>query len=339
MTETNELPIVKFHVQDAAIAEMSADYMPLTINGLDDTEGFKAVHAARMVVRTTRVDVEKKRKELKADALKFGRTVDSEAKRITALLAPIEEHLQSEEDRFLKEKERIKTEAARIEQDRLDAIKAEEEARLQAERDAEAAKIKAEQDAENERLRVEREKLEAERLAMDAARKEMAEKARIAEEKLDAERQAYEAEQKRLADIEQQKLDTQRKAMEAEQEKIRAEKQRIADIEAERVRKEDMEKAKAEAAEEAKREAEERIAREAEEAKAKAEAERQLMEAARLREEALRPDKEKLLAVARAIAAIVVPDVSADAVGTASEIKHIIRSAAVRAEELVSRLS
>ena len=66
---TVETGIVKFVPTDTAIAELRDRYMALKINGIEDREGFKAVHEARMVVKTKRVDVEKKRKELKADAM------------------------------------------------------------------------------------------------------------------------------------------------------------------------------------------------------------------------------------------------------------------------------
>jgi hypothetical protein len=102
--------VIKYDVTEAAIAEMKKQFMPLVINNIDDKESFDAVHNARMVVKNHRVSIEKKRKELKADALEYGRKVDSEAKRITALLEPIETHLQTEEDKVINEKKRIQEE-------------------------------------------------------------------------------------------------------------------------------------------------------------------------------------------------------------------------------------
>ena len=134
MTETATLPqtsrpeLVEFRKQDAAIAKLREQYMPLKINGLEDKEGFAKVHDARMIVKNTRVSVEKKRVELKADALAYGRAVDAEAKRLTELLAPIESHLEAEEDCIVQERERIKKEAERkrqaITQDRVDKFMA-----------------------------------------------------------------------------------------------------------------------------------------------------------------------------------------------------------------------
>lgn len=104
----NELK--KFNVTDSAIAELTEKYMPLAVNGIDDKEGLKAVNAARKIVKTYRIDVDKRRKELNADALEYQRRINGEAKRITALLEPIETHLESQEKKVDDEIERIKRE-------------------------------------------------------------------------------------------------------------------------------------------------------------------------------------------------------------------------------------
>ncbi len=104
----NELK--KFNVTDNAIAELRQQYMPLIVNGIDDREGLKVVNAARKVVKGYRIDVDKRRKELNSDALEFQRRINGEAKRITALLEPIEEHLANEEKKINDEIERIKRE-------------------------------------------------------------------------------------------------------------------------------------------------------------------------------------------------------------------------------------
>jgi septal ring factor EnvC (AmiA/AmiB activator) len=312
--------LAKFSPTDGAIAKLANEYLPLKIRDVNDIGGFTLVHRARMDIRNKRVSVEKVRKELKADALEYGRKVDAEAKRLTALLSPIEEHLESEEDSYNRAKEEIRN-AARLkaeaeEQAKRDSeaakIKAEQDAeaaRIKAEREAEAARIKAEQDAENERLRIEREKLEAQRRAQEA---ELAEQRRLIAEqqaKAEAERAAKEkAERERQEAVEAKQRESQAK-IDAERRAIEAEQKRLADIEAARIHAEEIAKAKAEAAAMAKKEAEFRIAREAAEAKAKAEQE----EAERKREEALRPDREKLLAVADAVSNVIVPEVSEDA--------------------------
>ncbi|MEN6507132.1 MAG: hypothetical protein ABFD92_21560 [Planctomycetaceae bacterium] len=265
METVSDNQLARFSASDSAIAEMSAAYLPLTIRDVNDTAGYKAVHAARMVVKNKRVEVEKLRKELKADALEYGRRVDAEAKRITSLLEPIESHLSQEEEAYEAEKERIKN-AARL--------KAEAEER--AKREAEEAKIRAEREAEEARLRVEREKLEAERRAMEEER-----------EKIAAERARQQAEQDRI-DAENWKLE--------------------------------MEKARAEAMEKAIIETEKRLIREAEEKAAREKARQEEQAAAKAQAEALRPDREKLLWVVKAISYITVPEVSGDAQAVYHEI-------------------
>src|SRR3972149_8395159 len=111
----------KFDVADAVIAQWNKDYMTLTVSGLDDKDGYKAVKEARITVKGKRVEVEKKRKELKEDSLRFGKAVDAEAKRITGLLEPIELQLSKQEDDYDAEKERVKQQVIRKEQERMQA--------------------------------------------------------------------------------------------------------------------------------------------------------------------------------------------------------------------------
>lgn len=213
----------KFSPSDVAIAQLADAYMPLTIRAIDDSEGFSAVHAARMVVKGHRVDVEKTRKKLKEDALVYGRLVDGEAKRLTGLLEPIEAHLQEEEERVTAERERIKH-AARI--------KAEEEARAKAA--AEAAAVKAEQ----ERLAEERRRLDAQRETLEVERRALQERA--------------EAEARRVAELEQAR----QRAAELEQAKAEASSRATRETEA-RIAREAAEKARSEREQEAARQREE----------------------------------------------------------------------------------
>ena len=107
MTRTE---IIDFNVTDAAIADLKASYMPMLVNGIEDKKGLEAVIEARKVVKRYRINVEKRRKELTADALDWQRRINAEAKRITALLEPIENHLAAEEKKVADELERIKRE-------------------------------------------------------------------------------------------------------------------------------------------------------------------------------------------------------------------------------------
>lgn len=202
-TEFIQGELSKFNVADAVISDMKTQFTALKIDGIKDTKGYKAVHAALMTVKGKRVEVEKKRKELKADSLAFGRAVDAEAKRITALLKPIEDHLAGEKQAILDEKARIKAEKEQQERAELEAkIRAEQEAkaaeekaRLEAAALAEAerlAKIEAEQEAERQRLAA---------IAQEQSRKEAEREVKREAERqaLEAERQEIQAEKERLA--------------------------------------------------------------------------------------------------------------------------------------------
>lgn len=115
-----EQPIVEYSITDAAIAKMESLYLCLTVKNVEDKEGFEQVHDGRMVVKRKRLDVEAKRKELKADSLAWGKKVDAEAKRITLLLKPIEAHLQAQEAIVTEEKERIKAEQEAAEKAKIE---------------------------------------------------------------------------------------------------------------------------------------------------------------------------------------------------------------------------
>ena len=110
--------IVEFSVTESAISELKEKYMPLVINGIEDKDGYKIVSAARKVIKSHRVDIEHRRKELTASALEYQRKIMAEAKRVTALLEPIESHLESQEKAIDAEIKAIKDEKERIEREK-----------------------------------------------------------------------------------------------------------------------------------------------------------------------------------------------------------------------------
>ena len=306
--------LVKYNVTDAAISKMKNEYMKLTVQGLNDEAGLSQVHAARMVVKNHRVDVEKTRKELKADALEWGRKVDAEAKRITAMLEPIEAHLTAEEEKVTKEKERIRQEKIRKEEERVAKIREKIESiknlgiveypetseqlitridklppidKTFMEFTQEAEKVRAETyDKLNtlldKRLVYEAEqaaqKAEAERL--EKLRKEQAE----AQAKIDAEN-ARIAEENRKLQEEKDRIEREKRA--DQERKDREEFERKAKEDA-RIQAEKDAKEKAERAEVERKEREAREAKEAEERTQREAAEK-------ARQAALRPDKDKLI--------------------------------------------
>jgi hypothetical protein len=83
---------------DMAIAQVREEYMALTVTGPQDQDGYRSAEVALKKVVRMRTSVEKKRKELKADSVRYGKAVDGEARRIRELIEPIEEHLKKQCD-------------------------------------------------------------------------------------------------------------------------------------------------------------------------------------------------------------------------------------------------
>lgn len=109
----------KFNVSDVHIIKLKEQCLILKVSGVDDAEGYKKVYDSHQLIKTTISDIEKKRKELKDVALKYGRAVDSEAKRITDALEPIKVHLENQRNIVEAEKERLKLEKAKKEQEQF----------------------------------------------------------------------------------------------------------------------------------------------------------------------------------------------------------------------------
>jgi len=273
--------VVKYSVVDAEINKWRDIYMHLTIDDLDDKEQFDAVHSARMVVKNKRVEIEKERKSLKADALAWGKLVDTKAKEIFAKLEPIESHLAKEEQKVVDEQNRIKAEEeARQEaiiQKRVDDLLAVEcvmpfiqVATLTDDEFQCLLGDKTFEFEERQKAKAEVERLKKERLEKEATERK-AEDERLAKQK--AEQDKIAADLKRQQD----ELAAQTKALQDEKDRIAKEASDKQAAENARL------KAELEAKEKAEREAKEKA--EAEE-KARVEAERQ---------ESLKPDKEKLI--------------------------------------------
>lgn len=284
-----ETGIVEYSVTDAAISEMASLYMGLTITDIEDKEQFNDVKSARLVVKGKRVEVEKRRKELKADALEWGKKVDTEAKRIFAKLEPIETHLQKEEDKVVEAERLRKEEAEQRERERVQGMVDElgKYGHTVAFHDAQtmpwndylellewtkATHAEAQRKAEEERQARETEakRLIAEREELERLRKEQADKDRIEREKI-------QAEQLKIAQ-EHAAIQAEKRAFEAEKARIAREEQANRDAEAAKIEAERLAKLAAEKAEN------DRIAAE------KAEADRLA------RAEQMKPDREKLLA-------------------------------------------
>lgn len=284
--------IVKYSIADAEIAKLASQYMPLAIADAKDKQGYEIVHAARMDVKQKRVMVEKTRIELKADALRYGKAVDAEAKRLTALLEPIEGHLTKQEEVYTAEIERQKAEKARA-----------AAAKLQ-ERISDLQAFGAQINLEVLRAMSDSDFAVALKTAADAWEKAEAERKRLAEETAKREAEMM-AERERAAKameearrIAQEAMAAQVAAEKATRDAQEAERAAAAKVQAEKDKAAAVERARIEEAERIKAEAEAKAQRAAEIAALKAENDR--------RDEELRPVMERIAALASAIETLAV---------------------------------
>lgn len=309
-TEVITKELQKYDTTDAAIATLRQQYMALTIKGLDDKDGFDQVHKARMNVKTKRVQVAKRGKELREDAVAFQKAVLTEEKRIIGLLEPIEDHLSDEESRVEQERSRIKAEAEAKEATRIQArvnrlfslgCRFDGMSYSYGQLIAPQALVKSCTDEQFETfIGVIQDAINQEstkKAEEERERREEADRIKKVAEEQEKERRRLAEEAKRLNDekdrLERDRIAAAHKIIQEEKAKAREEELRIA---------------REEAAEKARLAEQERIRIQAEE-KARKE------EAARIRAErkaARRPDKEKLIAYVDSIMSIPAPELKTE---------------------------
>jgi hypothetical protein len=344
--DVNEITteLTKFDTTAAAIAELSRQYMALEIKGIDDRDGFEACHVARIHIKQKRVAVEKRAKELRADAVRFQKECIAVEKDIVSKLQPIYDYLEDQENRVLEARAQIKAEAeakiAAIIQARVNRLFA-----MGCRFDgmnytygsivAPQALVKTCTDDQFEQLcRKIAEVIEGEltvKAAEETARKAEADRlAKIAEEQ-----NRVAAEQAK----ERERLAAEGKAIQDEKDRLACEAKAAQDAilkaEQDKLRAIELEKAKAEAAEKARLAEIERVRVEAEEKARKEEKTRVAAE----RKAQRRPDKEKLLAYSRAISDIPAPDLKHDEfiallTTTTNEINQVLADLNKRLEEM-----
>ncbi len=269
---------VRFEITEEAISLKREHYAALSA---DSAKGYEQVRLAIADCRNMRVAIEAKRKELKADALEYGRMVDSAAKTLTGLIEELEEPLKLK-------KAAVDDEKARIKREKEEAERARIEAELQAKREAEEAERRAVREAEERALAAERARIEAEQRALAEEKAKLdAERKRLEAEEL-ARREAEEA---RIREAREREDAARRERERAEQERLRIEREKL---EAER-REVEESRRKAER-EEFERQVKIRAEAEAREAAIRETEERKRAEERLL---ALAPDREKALVLAR----------------------------------------
>lgn len=235
---------ITYEFDATALTEKVSGYTALKINGIEDADGYKAVRNARLDLKRIRTSIEARRKELKQDALEYGRKVDEAAKALTGLVEPTERQLESEEKRIDAEKERIKREAEEAKKrefdrrvglivatgfcpmspsafhpdkmliEEFDAILAdatekkreadEEAARQKALKERAEAEERAKREAEERRLAEERARIAKEREELEARRREQ-EAERL---RIEAERVRLEAEERQREEAAAEELRT-----------------------------------------------------------------------------------------------------------------------------------
>src|SRR5574338_270048 len=280
---------------------------------IKDKSGYQQAHSARMRLKGTRVEIQKRAKDAREDAQAFSKAVIAEEKRLIALVEPEEDRLQGLQDVWDAARdaalhaatmgtdgiqgliveieqydvseavfEEFATGARVVRDDTLATLRQLHTAALA--REAEAARLRAERE-ELERLRAEQERIAAEERAKVAAAQQ-AERDRLAAER--AERERLEAEERaRVAEaqrIEAERLAEERRKFEEEQRLVR-EKRAAEERQAAEARAAEEARIAAERAELQRQQdaiaAEQRRQQEAAEAKARAERE---AEAERLRQ-------------------------------------------------------
>jgi len=308
--------LIKENLTDTVIAELSAKYMLLKIEGIEDRRGYEIVRAARIDCKKIRVMVEKVCKKAREGAINYQRYVIGKEKEVVGKISVIETHLASEQALIDSETQRLKEEKERHEQERIqqridrlfrlgmtfngqiyganftthriDAVQiklASEEMfagfcagiEIDFQKEQERlTEIKRKEDEERERLQIERESQEKER------------------QRLTEERQLQD---QRAAELkaEQDKINDEKKAIETA--KIKA--QELSDHKAE------IEKAKKETETRVKMEMEEKAKRQ-EEAKAKAaQKERDRLK----RVEETKPDRDKIISFANLLKTLPYPEI------------------------------
>jgi hypothetical protein len=104
---------------DAAIEQVREDYLALVVTSPQDQSGYQSAETALKKMVRIRTSVEKTRKALKADSVRYGKAVDGEAKRIREAIEPIEEHLKTQCDIVRLEEARQKVAAENARRDEV----------------------------------------------------------------------------------------------------------------------------------------------------------------------------------------------------------------------------
>lgn len=213
--------ILKFDERKAQLADLAKG--SVRIVEITNTAGYQECHAARMALKTTRIDIEKAGKEAREDATKFSKAVITAENELVAIISTEEARLAALQKTWDDAREAERMAKVRAEEERLAAIERE---RAAAER------------AEQERIQREREEaLAAERAELDRQRKELEAKETAQREQIRLEREAHEAKlveerarmQAEREELERQQTEARRVAREEEDRRATVERKRLDD--------------------------------------------------------------------------------------------------------------
>lgn len=181
-------------------AEWELKAKSIKVTDENQTADMKMARIGRLELRSKRIEIEKKRKELKEQSLREGRAIDGVANVLKGLIEPLEEYLNSQE-KFVEIRE-----AKRKEEERLEAERLAEQKRIEEEEAQEKARIAREKAEREERERILKENEKVKQEAAEAERKHRLEAERMRKEQEEKDRKAKkeleEAERKRKKEAE-----------------------------------------------------------------------------------------------------------------------------------------
>lgn len=243
-----EMNLEQFNPTLAELNRLAEESRSVTITDYEDPKQLEIVHKQRITLKSVRVAITKKGKELREEALTFQKAVIAKEKELIEIIQPEEDRLDALEEQA--KLEAIKRERARKWPERLERLKEIEfdpgtsdvyvlqqmsdvdfesfmnnaKAKIEAEK---LARQRTEQLAKEAELKRKEEELEAKEKAL---KKEEEDRKRAEHEKAEAEAR----EKRRAEELEQARLEGERKAKEDAERKAAEEKARIEREEKER---------------------------------------------------------------------------------------------------------
>lgn len=217
----NFTQLIQYDVSELVMTSLEMKASTLHINGVNDKDNYELVDKTRKEAKKLKIEVENRRKELKADALTFGRLVDDEAAKYFDRLLKIEKQLEVEQKRIDDEKEKIKLEKEQeaklpnrkiLLSEFIEGVPSDEEIKVLSDLDFQALiqKLVAGRQAKiQEEQRIERENIEREKRKIIEEQMEQRRKINEEQERLSAEKNKLELERDKLNHLQKEPIITQ----------------------------------------------------------------------------------------------------------------------------------